>query len=330
MYLYQTHMIMKKIFTHKVFFLAAALALIFAQACKKKTEFKQEDGQDTVDTRTVQGENDAAIGDANTVLSDQALLSGRPAGEKLSKVTATNICGMTVDTTQVTAGILYLNFDGTVCNNRKREGQIKLTIVGYPNKKWKQAGTVLKLDYLGYKITRASDGKFILLNGTLNVTNVEGGTWVDLAFFGKPKIVHEVAGTLIKVKYENSNITAEYNIHRRYTYTYDNLVFTCKGEGLGTNDGLSSLENWGTTRNGDPFTSQVTSPVMWNTTCGGGAPIDGEIVIKVEDKSFEIRCIFAVNSSGEEISVAPNTCAYGWKAEWKYKKKTKSRIFLYN
>jgi hypothetical protein len=321
---------MKQMFTYKVFFLAAAFLLFFSQACKKKNEFKEEDGQDTVDTRTVQGENDAAIGDANTVLSDQALLSGRPEGEKLSKVTATNICGMTVDTTQVTAGILHLNFDGTVCNNRKREGKIKLTVVGYPTKKWKQAGTVLKLDYIDYKITRASDGKFILLNGTLNVTNVEGGTWVDLAFFGKPKIVHEVKGSAIKVKYENSNGTAEYNVHRRYTYTYSNLVFTCKGEGIGTNDGLSSLENWGTTRNGDAFTSQVTSPVVWNTTCGGGAPTDGEIVIKVEDKSFEIRCIFAVNSSGDEVNVAPNTCAYGWKAEWKYKKKTKSRIFLYN
>ncbi len=321
---------MKQILTSKTTLLILISWLFVIQSCKKKNEFKGEDAQDSVDTRTVQGENDAAIGDANTVLSDQALLSGRPAGEKLSKVTATSICGMTVDTTQVTSGILYLNFDGTVCNNRKREGKIKLSIVGYPTKKWKQAGTVLKLEYNDYKVTRASDGKFILLNGSLEVTNVEGGTWVDIAFFGKEKIVHEVKGSAIKVKYENSTGTAEYNVHRRYTYTYNNLVFTCKGEGIGTNDGISNLENWGTTRNGDAFTSQVTSPIVWNTTCGGGAPTDGEIVIKVEDKSFEIRCIFAVNASGDEVSVAPNTCAYGWKAEWKYKKKTKSRIFLYN
>jgi hypothetical protein len=312
-------------------FLIALSILVLSTSCKKKQEFNEEDGQDTVDTRTLQAETDAAIGDANTVLSDQALLSGRPAsGEKVSNITGTSICGMTLDTTNVTSGVLYLNFNGTVCNNRKREGQIKLSIVGYPNKKWKQVGALLKLEYINYKVSRASDGKFVQLNGTVDVTNVNGGTWVDIAFFGKPNVVHEVKGTAIKVKYENSVGTAEYNVHRRYTYTYSNLVFTCKGEGIGSQDGVNNLENWGLTRNGKSFTSQVTSPVIWNTTCGGGAPTDGEILIKVEEKEFELRCIFAVNSGGDEVSVAPNTCAYGWKVEWKRKNKTKSRIFAYN
>ncbi len=322
---------MKAVINSFKIILTVIFVLLIVQSCKKKQEFNEEDGQDTIDTRTLQGETDAAIGDANAVLSDQALLSGRSSsGEKVSEITGTNICGMSVDTTQVTSGILFLNFDGTVCNNRKREGQIKLSIIGYPLSKWKQAGTILKLDYVNYKVTRASDGKFIQLNGSLNITNVNGGTWVDIAFFGKENVVHEVKGTGIKVKYENSVGTAEYNIHRRYTYTFAYLVFTCKGEGIGTNDGISQLENWGLTRNGKKFTSQVTSPIIWNTTCGGGAPTDGEILIKVEEKEFELRCIFAVNSNGEEVTVAPNTCAYGWKVEWKRKNKTKSRTFAYN
>ncbi|HQQ95503.1 MAG TPA: hypothetical protein PLQ93_13195 [Bacteroidia bacterium] len=308
-------------------------AMLFgSHACKKKQEFKNEDGQSTVDSRTVQGENDAVMGDANTVISDQGLLSGREAssGAKLSQVLKTSICGLTVDTTQVTSGILTLNYNGTVCNNRKREGSIRLTILNYPLNKWKQAGTVLKVEYLAYKVSRASDGKSVLINGTVNVTNKTGGTWVDLAFFGKANVIHEVEGNGLKVKYDNGTTTAEYNIHRRYTYTYSNLVFTCKGEGLGTNDGISNLENWGTTRNGDSFTSEVVSPVVWNTTCGGGAPTDGEIHIKVSSKDFTMKCIFAVDASGNEVSVAPNTCAYGWKVEWSYKNKTKERIFLYN
>lgn len=308
-----------------------ALIMLAGMSCKKRKDFKEEDGQDTFDARTVQGENDGAISDANTVIADQELLIGRStSGQKLSKITGVSICGMSVDTTSVTSGILFLNFDGTTCNNRKREGQIKLSIVGYPAVKWKDQNAVLKLEYIGYKVTRASDGKSILINGTVSVTNVNGGTWFDIAVLGKPNVVHEVLASGLKVKYDNGSITSEYNIHRRYTYTYSNLVFTCKGEGLGTNDGLSNLENWGTTRNGNAFTSQVISPVVWNTTCGGGAPIDGEILVKVEDKDFEVRCIFGVDASGNELSVGPNACAYGWKAEWKRKNKTRNRVFLYN
>ena len=323
---------MKKL-VHPNLFLSSLLIVLFAgfSSCKKKQEFKDEDGQTTVDTRTVQGEHDAVLGDANTVLSDQPLLSGRElSSEKISNITSTSICGLSVDTTLVTSGILTLNYNGTVCSNRKREGSIKLSIVNYPTVKWKQAGSVLKVEYINYKVTRASDGKSILINGTVNVTNKNGGTWVDIAFFGKPSVVHEVVGNGLKVKYDNGTSTAEYNIHRRYTYTYSNLVFTCKGEGIGSNDGLSNLENWGTTRNGDAFTSEVISPVVWNTTCGGAAPTDGEIHIKVASKSFEMKCFFAVDANGDEVTVAPNTCAYGWKIQWNYKNKTKERIFLYN
>lgn len=317
--------------SYRKLWIPMALIMLASVSCKKRKDFKEEDGQDTFDARTVQGENDGAISDANTVLADQELLIGRPvSGQKLSKTMGIPICGLSVDTTSVTSGILFLNFDGTACNNRKREGQIKLSIVGYPAVKWKNIGAVLKLEYIGYKITRVSDGKNVLINGTVNITNVNGGTWFDLAFLGKPNVVHEVLASGLKVKYDNGSLTSEYNIHRRYTYTYSNLVFTCKGEGLGTNDGLSNLENWGTTRNGNAFTSQVTSPVVWNTTCGGGAPVDGEILIKVEEKDFEMRCVFAVDAGGNEVSVAPNSCAYGWKAEWKRKNKTRNRVFLYN
>ena len=44
------------------------------------------------------------------------------------------------------------------------------------------AGCVMKVEYLGYKVTRTSDGESIELNGTQNLTNIGGGTWFDLLF----------------------------------------------------------------------------------------------------------------------------------------------------
>jgi len=102
---------------------------------------------------------------------------------------ATVIYGLTVDTVGSYTGIIKLNYNVTVYNNRKREGSIKLTIINYASDaRWKNPGCVLKVDYLAYKVTRASDGQSIELNGTQMLTNISGGTWVDLLFLGQPNL----------------------------------------------------------------------------------------------------------------------------------------------
>jgi hypothetical protein len=68
---------------------------------------------------------------------------------------------------------------------------------------------------------------------------------------------------------------------------------------------------------------------VWNITCGPWAPTAGAVDIKVKNKDFDLRCTFAVDSKGNPVDVAPNTCAYGWKVEWSYKKKTNKKIFGY-
>jgi hypothetical protein len=229
-------------------------------------------------------------------------------------------------------GTIKLNYSGIVCSNRKREGSIKLTILNYSGGvRWKNAGAVLQVDYIGYKVTRASDGKSVELNGTQLVTNKSGGTWFDLIFLGQANLSHEVTSSgALSVKFDGS-ATASYNINRRFTYTYNSssLVITCVGEGIGSNSSLNNLENFGTTRDGDNFTSQVTTPVIWNTTCGAWAPVQGEVNIKVDDKAFDLKCTFGVDVNGNAVAIAPNSCPYGMKVEWTYKKKTNKKIFGY-
>jgi hypothetical protein len=313
------------------------LALIFASiltltlvGCKKKKAFKNEDGQASTDSRTAQGENDAAISDVNDVVSNQPLLHGRAADVQSTNGILGNICGLTVDTNGAYVGTVQLNFDGTTCNNRTRTGAIKLTILDHAiGKRWKQAGCVMKVEYLSYKITRASDGKSVKLVGTQYITNLSGGTWFNLLFLGQPTLEHSVTGTNLLATFDD-NSSATYNINRKFTYTKSgSFVITCVGEGIGSNNGLTSLENYGTTRNGDAFTSQVISPVVWNTTCGAWAPIQGEVDIKVDSKEFKLNCLFGVDASGNPVSVGANQCPYGAKIEWKRKNKTKTKIVAY-
>lgn len=303
--------------------------LLTFSSCKKKDEDPKvdENGQASTDSRQAISEDDASIDDINKSISDYPLMHGRTASP--NQVAA--ICGLTVDTVGSYTGTIKLNYDGiTVCNNRKRGGSIKLTILNYATgQRWKMAGCILKVEYLAYKVTRASDGQYIEFNGIQNLTNISGGTWYDLFVATQPNLVSSVTGTNLNVKF-NGTATAVYNIHRKFTYTWANSVLTCSGEGIGTSGGINNLENYGTTRDGDVFTSQVTTPILWNTTCGWGAPLAGHLIIKVASKNFDLDCLYGVNASGTPVTVGANQCAYGWKLTWTAGTTSQNKVIGYN
>ncbi|MDO8998806.1 MAG: hypothetical protein Q7W45_03500 [Bacteroidota bacterium] len=308
--------------------------LVFT-SCKKKKAFKEEDGQASEDNRSVQTENDAAVSDVNTVAGNNNFLHGR--GTSVSGIEAINstlgitAVPYTIDTTGAYLGTIKINYDGvTVVNNRLKSGSIRLTIVDYAlGKRWKQAGCVLKVDYLAFKVTRSSDSKSVELNGTQFITNDTGGSWWELLIVKtQASLGSSVNGSNLNVTFDGDK-TAVYNINRRFTYTLPGGILTCTGEGIGSNGDLSSLENFGTTREGNTFTSQVTTPIVWNWTCGWWAPVQGEVNIKVEDKDFALKVLFSVDASGNPVSAAANSCPYGWKVEWKHKNKTKKKVIGY-
>lgn len=290
-----------------------ATSLTFS-SCKKKEDKMDESGQASSDSRQAISENDASINDINQTISDYPLMHGRTA----SPSQVASICGLTVDTVGSYMGTIKLNYNGTSCNNRTRTGSIRLTIINYTSgQRWKMAGCVMKVEYLAYKVTRTSDGQYIELNGIQNLTNISGGTWWELLIAAQPNLSSSVTGTNLSVNFNGAG-TANYNINRKFTYTWANSVLTCSGEGIGSSGGVSNLENYGTTRDGDGFTSQVTTPIVWNTTCGWGAPLSGNLKIKIPTKGLFLDCVFGVNSSGNPITVGSNQCAYGWKLNWTY------------
>ncbi|MES2760909.1 MAG: hypothetical protein V4677_01835 [Bacteroidota bacterium] len=303
-----------------------AASLTFS-SCKKKEEEKvDESGQASTDSRQAISENDASIDDINKTISDYPNMHGRT-----SQSAQTNtIGGVSVDTTGSYMGTIKLNYDGiTVVNNRKRSGSIRLTIINYASgQRWKMAGCVLKVEYLAYKVTRASDAAFIELNGIQNLTNVSGGTWWELFIGTQPNLSSSVTGTNLSVNFNGAG-TASYNIHRKFTYTWANSVLTCTGEGIGSSGGINNLENYGTTRDGDGFTSQVTNPIVWNTTCGAWAPVTGRLIIKVASKNFDLDCSFGVNTSGVPVTVGSNQCPYGWKLVWTVGSVTQNKVIGY-
>lgn len=323
--------------TNRFIYVASALLLAGSLAftsCKKRQAAKDEDGQSSADSRNVQSENDAAINDVNAEIGALTSLRGKSANsnavEEYYRAFGITATYYTVDTTNIQNGSIVINYNGTVVSNRKREGSIKLTILDYVNgKRWKQQGCIIQVDFMDYKVTRASDGKFVKLNGTQYYKNETGGSWWEFLFIKtQSSLGTSVTGSNLNVTFDDGK-TAVYNINRKFTFTLPNNILTCTGEGIGTSESLSSLENYGTTRDGDAFTSQVKTPIVWNVTCGAWAPIQGNVEIKVEDKDFTLNCTFGVDKDGNVVTVGSNACPYGWKVDWKYKNKARKKIFGY-
>ena len=303
------------------------LLIITLSSCKKKKAFKDENAQISVDTRMFQGQTDQAMADINLAIMGQPLLRGR--SSELSETTLEVICGLEQDTSLVYQGIFRLIYNGIPCHGVKRVGEVVVTFIDYPLSKWKNAGTNLKIDFIGYKCSWESNGQSIQLDGSMNLRNESGKTWYDLQFLNEPKLDQILTGNDIKITFSADNYT-NISLNRRmeYTYSSSSKITTCKIDGLGSQDGESSLENWGFTRDGLKFTNTVNASIIWRTSCGAVAPIDGQETIKVEDKAHELKSTFSFDNQGNEL-VGDNPCPYGWRVEWSYKNKTNSRLFSF-
>ena len=308
--------------------LALLLGISLFFSCKKKSEFKQEDGSTAEEVSEMQSSADAGIDDANRAVNDVGGIAGRSLEDLQSLQSIMAICGGTADTTQRDQGIVTVTFDGTTpCNGRIRSGTIKATLIGFSTgTRWKDANAVLQLDFTAYKVVRASDKKSWTFDGRTTNTNVSGGNLVLMWLKLQPNVVNKVEGTDLKVTFDDGK-TGTFNISRQYTHTYDHTakVHTIKGEGLGSHNGISQLENWGVNRDGLAFTNKVVEPIVVNTSCALNKPIAGKFELAVEEKDFTLITTANVDQDGNPVSA----CGYGYKVEWTYKGKTKHKIIAY-
>lgn len=301
------------------------LTLVFL-SCKKRRAFKEEDAQITVEVRTLQAQVDEALKDINLVIMNRSLFRGRPAGSTPQGLT---LCGFDLDTSAAYQGIMTIQYNSTECKGYKRKGYLRFTIQEYPVQKWKYQGCVIKLEFIKYSSTRLSDSRNVEINGTVFLTNSSGKTWYDLVYYYEPELIQILTGNNVTAKF-NGGESFVFNFNRQMNFTFSKTdsVVTCKVSGLGSSEGESALENWGMDDEGNKFTSKVSRHLTWKTSCGPPVLFEGQEIIQVAGKPFDITCDFGMDSNGDPSTQA-SSCPYGWKASWSYKKKSSDRLFNY-
>ncbi|MDZ4665899.1 MAG: hypothetical protein SGJ15_13555 [Bacteroidota bacterium] len=291
---------------------AVALALVFT-SCRKK---EMEDSQNTDslsahadDSQMQASTTDEAYSDADNSASAARSIAGNPTtSNPVNTSTVTWPCDATVDSSQISQGIILLTFNGSGCSGKVRAGQMKFQLANYSTgARWRDVGAQLTVNLINYKVTR--NGKNLTMNGTHNLVNVSGGLVSDLSL-EKPTIVRTITSNDMNILFDG-NTTRIWNVSKKRTWEYNggNTKLTITGEANVGN--YSSVCAWGTNRKGKTFTTQITSPVVCLKSCGWGRPISGVKVHNIEEHNATVT--LGTNSNGD---VDSGSCPNNFKVEW--------------
>lgn len=237
----------------------ALVCTLLLQSCEKETE-KKESLEDTElvvhsnDQAMMSGEMDAVTNEINVPL--EATITGRQETGL--------VCSATIvyDTTGAQKR-LTVTYNGDDCPGyRSRKGVVELSIPA--GVKWSDAGAEITVNYINLKITRNSDKRYIIINGTHKIINTSGGIMMQL-LVGKPSITHTITSNNMVVTFDDGS-QRQWQVARQRVYTLLNggsITIT----GIHQQGNQSNIAEWGTDRFGKTFTTAITEPLVISGLC---------------------------------------------------------------
>jgi len=283
------------------------------------------------DQQQVSNESNLIVNDANTALSGQSSFSGSLSSNTsfsgntqvndVNGSTAVNgtsgvnglvnshqlICDATITYDTVNnQRVITIVYDGTNCwGNRTRTGTVTISLP--LGQHWKDQGATATITITDLKITRLSDDKTIVLNGTKTITNVSGGLLQDLATL--QTITHTITGSL-KIDFE-SGLTRTWNVSKQRVFTYNNgIVITTTGT---YSDGTyNDIAEWGTNRFNEAFKSLISAPKVIRQDCDFRL-VSGQNTV-ITDKGTSV-ITYGLDSSGNPTG-CPGSGTYYLKLVW--------------
>jgi len=294
--------------------LVASLATF--SSCKKKEETNPDvpaaQSLQTEDNSDVKNEADQVNTDINSALENFPSLRGGRIGAD-SGTGVKQICGCSI-TSDLANRKITLNFDGTTpCGSpsRSRGGRIEVQLIR--GARWSDANAQLKVTMTDYKVTRLETRKSVTFNGVKTLTNVRGWNWLGY-LAGTDSIVYRERGRDIQAVFSNGgthvfSLCRSTSARLRDRAGLKRLYIRASGDTAIGND--ANIDTYGTNRNGQAFTGQLTTPWSSNEYCGLWRPTQGQMVYKAAGNSLTLTA--GVNESGD---IDTRECAYGYKVAW--------------
>jgi hypothetical protein len=286
--------------------LVAGLAFTSCKKDKVTTPATEADesstfAQHSADVNTSNNTADMSMEDAENAIAPSSMSGARVSS---GSVLYSNICGASVDTTNITSNkTVVITYTGTSCDGlRNRSGSITVQLT--TGNRWKDVGAVLTITYANFKVTTISTGKSTTLNGVHTITNVTGGIVNHIGLNTNPTtITRKIRANNMSITFDDGTVRS-WSAARKRTWTGSGGVASSLTiEGDTTLAGVSNTEVWGTNRAGNAFTTVMNTPLVVNSTCGWYAPVSG---MKTHSFNSRVSTItFGTDASGNVVSSPP-------------------------
>jgi hypothetical protein len=290
------------------FLMIAAVAFMLAGCSKDKTTPKgttdtESMQQLTQDQNNVENASNQVISDANTVLGPGGLkVGGGP-------------CNTTVTVGPVVNDSISIDIEyhGRDCPEKFiRSGHI--IVRKRYHEEWGTQGATVLLYLNNFTITKISNGKSLIMNGTKHYQNVSGHyLWELDSTMNITSIEHKVWGAITATF--DDNTTRVWNLARQFVFTgkLSNYTLAMTTDGFGSADGYDSLETWGTTRGGENFYTQITQSVVHKMACNWD-PCSGIVIHQIPEKSKSATITFGYDSNYNLIT--NGDCPTYYRVDW--------------
>ena len=305
---------------------ALALAISGAIVACSKNNSSNNSGDSSSDLQTqssdqtqVSNENDALITDVNTVLTDQASITGASTNNTRTIIAfggkpdtlKSPICDASVvlDTT-VNPHTLTVTYNGTNCDlTRTRTGTVVISWAA--GSKWSDKGATISVSIQNLKITRLSTGKSLTINGTHLYTNTSGGSLVDLYYGDVSSVTHTITSDDMSITFDNGS-TRTWHVDRQRTYTYDGgYILTTTG--LHTDGATSGISEWGTNRFGNSFETVIEEPLVISQSCSFRLTSGTVSIVR---PAVTTTLTFGLDANGESTGCPGDQGTYYFKLVW--------------
>lgn len=289
----------------KTAFLLFAVVGILMTGCRKDDEDPANTDnlkQTSKDEVALKAADDMATNDVNQIL-----------GGSGNKTMLWVPCNATLDSTFVIADTItyIITYSGLNCEGTyNRTGTIEAhkSINGH----WADAGAAVYIKAINFKITRISDGRWVIVNGSKRFSNESGGTIGQLGST-LSSVTHKVVGSITATFDDNS--TRAWYVSRLKVYSGAPGSLVVNMTGTGSADGYTGLESWGVNRNGDSYYNSVTSAIVMKEACSWD-PIAGGGIISIPAEDISATVTFGYDSNAQLVDVNGTTCATHYRVDW--------------
>ena len=214
----------------KALFKIGLMAFLFFISCKNRKQFAIETGDDAQTLHVLQHEWVLLLQDVQKAVSETFELRG--------KFSSDTLVDYSIDTTELKNNLLKLKYQSVLIAGHRRSGTLYIFTQG--GLKWKERHAQLKVELINMSLYNEISGLQIQLNGSLELTNLSGGTWFEVAYLNLQEFRYlaksiQINWTLGNQTPKSLNAYMQLKVQKHQTLL----------QGLATQDTLRNIQFWG-------------------------------------------------------------------------------------